>query len=152
MIIANSTNKLLSNTLFHNNKIIKLKHNNQKNISEQLLTIRTLIILPEEPHPEEQAQLFKIFAACNLEPKDYFLAFPPLSWKELRQYQNIREILLFGTPETELDLPIQLPYNKNISFDDRTWVKTLSVQELMNNKEMKNALWQNALKPHFGDK
>ncbi len=145
-------NKLITNSfnlLYSKNEIIKLTDNKQKNISEQLLTIRTLIISEQPPSPEEADQLAKILSACRLLPDQYCTIYLPVSWTQLRTYSNIQEVILFGVTEQLLDLPVLFAENKGVHFDERTWIKTAAIAVLMQSKELKNALWQNALKPHF---
>lgn len=148
--MLNRKNASFYNVLFSNNKIIKCKDNAEKNISEELLTIRTLVLL-QRPQDEtaEMAQLEKILAACTLQKSDYKVIYRHHSWSDYRQYANIREVLLFGITESDLNISIQFNENQINKFDERIWIKTASISEMTHNQSIKNALWQNALKPHF---
>ncbi len=139
-----------NNVLFHNNKLIENKNNIEKNISEELLTIRTLILIAQPNNEtEELVQLGKILSACKLQQNDYKISYLTNDWSFYRNNDSIKEILLFGISEIDLNLAIQMPVNQIIKFDNRIWVKTLSIAEMANNQQIKNDLWQNALKPYF---
>lgn len=139
------------NTLFNDSKIIKHKNTEEKNISEQLLTIRTLVLAaPLKNEMQDYVQLEKILAACKLQPQDYLvLQESKNSWLALRKAENIREILIFGNAVHNLDIPISFIDNQIVNFDSRVWIKSLAIDELSNNQQVKNDLWLNALKPHF---
>jgi hypothetical protein len=94
-------------------------------------------------------QLEKILAACKLQKEDYTIVTLTNDWSYFRHFNTIKEVLLFGMDEQDLNLNIQIPFNQPVNFDNRVWVKTSSVAEMMHSKEIKNALWQSALKPHF---
>jgi hypothetical protein len=139
-----------NNVLFNNNKLIENKNNIEKNISEELLTIRTLILIAQPNNEtEELVQLGKILSACKLQQNDYKISYLTNDWSFYRNNDSIKEILLFGISEKDLNLAIQIPVNQIIKFDNRIWVKTLSIAEMANNQQIKNDLWQNALKPYF---
>jgi len=139
-----------SNVLFGNNKLIGNKNNIEKNISEELLTERTLVLVsPPKNEVDEMVQLGKILAACKLQQHEYKIDILTKNWSFYRNSENIKEVLLFGISENELNIDIQIPTNQAIKFDGRIWIKTLSISEMANNQQIKNELWQNALKPHF---
>lgn len=148
--MANSNNSGFFNVLFSNNKIISYKDSIEKNISEELLTIRTLVIVGQ-PGREAvaYAQLEKILSACTLQQKDYMVASQPENWALYRRYDNIKEVLLFGISEEALDIKVHFAENQINKFDGRVWIKTMTISEIMDNQSVKNTLWQNALKPHF---
>jgi archaellum biogenesis ATPase FlaH len=138
------------NVLFTGNKVIKANDSFKKNISEQLLTIRTLVfIAAHKQEIEENVQLGKILSACRLSQEDYFIVRELSDWHTFRENEQIREVLLFGVKESDLDITIQFTENQINKFDDRIWIKTKSISELISNQQLKNDLWQNALKPHF---
>lgn len=139
-----------SNVLFHNNKLIDNKNNIEKNISEELLTIRTLVLIaPLKNEIEELSQLTKVLSACKLQQEDYKISLLTNAWSYYRNQESIKEVLLFGITETDLNIGIQMNDNQIIKFDNRIWVKTSSISEMINSQQIKNNLWQNALKPHF---
>ncbi|KAA5532522.1 hypothetical protein F0919_17210 [Taibaiella lutea] len=140
----------LNKVLFNNSKLIENKNNIEKNISEGLLTFRTLVIIsPFINETEESAQLEKILAACKLQSNDYNVSVLTNDWSYFRNAASIKEILLFGVSEKDLNLNILMPFNQVIRFDNRVWIKSSSIAEMMKSQEIKNNLWQNALKPHF---
>lgn len=150
MIVLNSKNIGFYDTLFSNNKVIKNKDNTEKNISEELLTIRTLVLIqPLINETEETAQLEKILTACRLQKEDYKVEHEINPWSFYRQSKTIKEVLLFGISEKDLNLNLQFNINQANSFDNRIFIKTSSLAELLTNQVVKNELWQNALKPHF---
>lgn len=138
-------------TLFSDSKIIKHKNTEEKNISEQLLTIRTLVLAtPFRNEMQDYVQLEKILAACKLQQQDYLvLQENKNSWLDLRKAANIKEILIFGDMANSLDIPLTFMENQVIKFDNRVFIKSLAIDELSINQQVKNDLWLNALKPHF---
>ncbi len=150
MITLNSKNSNFYNVLFSNNKVIKDKDGYEKNISEELLTIRTLVLIQQPNNdPEERAQLEKILSACRLQNGDYKVEHDVQSWSFYRKMEQIKEVILFGIIEKDLSLDIQFNVNQINKFDGRIFIKTVSIAEIMANQFIKNELWQNALKPHF---
>lgn len=140
----------LEKVLFGSNKLIENKNNIEKNISEGLLTFRALIIKASSINEvEDLAQLEKILAACNLRNTDYKIYSLTNDWSYFRNAESIKEVLLFGISEQDLNLNIQMPFNQPVKFDNRVWIKTVSITDVMQSREIKNNLWQNALKPHF---
>jgi len=145
-----SKNEHLYNSLFTGNKIIIDKNNAQKNISEELLTAGTLILVRESDlQPETEAQLNRILAACKLQKGMYKVETAPYPWQLYRGYEQIREVLLFGVTEKDLNIEVQFAENQINKFDGRVFIKSAGISQIAGNQEIKNALWQNALKPHF---
>ncbi|MFA6058870.1 MAG: hypothetical protein WC756_11780 [Taibaiella sp.] len=136
--------------LFNNNKLIKTRTVPEKNISEELLTIRTLVlIIAPTNEMEEYVQLEKMLTACKLTKEDYKVELQAEDWNYYRTFENIKEVLLFGISEKELNISVQLIGNHINKFDNRVFIKSLSIAQLANSQQDKNSLWQNALKPHF---
>lgn len=136
--------------LFNNNKLIKTSPSIEKNISEELLTIRTLVLIPPPVNEmEEYIQLEKMLTACKLTKEDYKVELHSRDWNYYRTYENIKEVLLFGIAEKELNIGVQLIGNHINKFDNRIFIKSISIAQLANSQQDKNNLWQNALKPHF---
>ncbi|WP_157977246.1 hypothetical protein [Taibaiella helva] len=148
--MLNTKNNNFYNILFSNNKIINHKDKAEKNISEELLTVRTLVLCrPFERMPEEMEQLEKILIACKLQKEAYKVDQNPNSWSFYRKFENIKEILLFGISEKDLNLNISFTENQINRFDNRVFIKTTSLAGILNSQQIKNDLWQNALKIHF---
>jgi len=150
MKVLNSKNGNFLDILFSNNKVIKNGAPPEKNISEGLLTVRTLVLIaPFENETEESAQLEKILTACKLQKDDYKVEQHINPWSFYRKSEHIKEVLLFGATEKDLNLHLQFTNNQINKFDNRVFIKSTSLSELISNKLIKNELWQNALKPHF---
>jgi hypothetical protein len=148
--MLNIEHMTFSNVLFHNSKLIDNKNNIEKNISEGLLTIRTLVLIaPLKNEIEELSQLAKILSACKLQQEEYKISLLTNAWSFYRNQESIKEVLLFGITETDLNIGVQMNDNQIIKFDNRVWIKTSSISEMINSQHIKNNLWQNALKPHF---
>jgi hypothetical protein len=138
------------NVLFNRNKLINTGKSSEKNISEGLLTIRTLVLITTPVNEmEEYVQLEKMLTACKLTKEDYKVELEPGDWNYYRTFENIKEVLLFGISEKELNIGVQLIGNHINKFDNRVFIKSLSIAQLANSQQDKNNLWQNALKPHF---
>ncbi len=87
--------------------------------------------------------------ACQLSPNDYQICTAFVPWHTIRASQQIKEIILFGNIEKELGLNITLPLHYKFLFDTKTWIKSLNAPILLENKDAKTALWNQALKSHF---
>jgi hypothetical protein len=92
---------------------------------------------------------WKMLTACKLTKEDYKVELQAGDWNYYRTFENIKEILLFGVSEKELNIGVQLIGNHINKFDNRVFIKSLSIAQLANSQQDKNSLWQNALKPHF---
>ncbi len=150
MTMLKSLNKSFFDILFSEKKIIISKNGDQKNISEQLLTVSTLVFIPAyNNQEEEEVQLHKILKACTLQPGDYAIITGENSWLDFREIEQVKNVLLFGIQEDDLGIMVKMPMNTLVSFDNRSWVKTYVITDLMQNQHAKNELWQQALKPHF---
>lgn len=138
------------NVLFNGSKLINTVKPSEKNISEGLLTIRTLVLITAPTNEmEEYVQLEKMLTACKLTKEDYKVELQAGDWNYYRTFENIKEVLLFGISEKELNIGVQLIGNHINKFDNRVFIKSLSIAQLANSQQDKNSLWQNALKPHF---
>jgi hypothetical protein len=143
-----NTNSKFYDVLFNHNKIIKPRYQQPETILAVPVSKRVLIFLDEEKNREKEEQTGKIMSACGLVENDYQISMP-IAWKHIRAQGPVREIILFGITEEDLGLNIRFPQNRSIYFDGKTWIKTLGIFEIMANKDFKNDLWKNALKPHF---
>lgn len=143
-------NNSFYNVLFHGSKLINTGKPPEKKISEELLTIRTLVLIPAPANEmEEYVQLEKMLTACKLTKEDYKVELQAGDWNYYRTFENIKEVLLLGISEKELNIGVQLIDNHINKFDNRVFIKSLSLAQLANSQQDKNNLWQNALKPHF---
>lgn len=111
--------------------------------------IHTIIFSSLQLSATENDQLQKILQSCHLDDTNSLLLDTSCSWSSLRDYLNIRQVLLFGISESAIQINVVLPYHSVTQFDGRKWIKTYSIQELGGNIEAKKQLWQQALKPLF---
>lgn len=148
MLKSGNTN--FYDVLFSNNKLINSRNDIEKNISEELLTIRTLVLIsPPVKEMEEYVQLEKMLGACKLQREDYKVEQVIQDWIVYRNLENIKEILLFGITEKDLNITLQFNDNQINRFDNRIWIKSAPISDMIDNQTIKNNLWQNALKPYF---
>lgn len=139
------TNLFLNHKLLNNNK---LELTSPVIIADSDNTFRILIFTETEPNEEENQLLESIIKACGIEKKDYQILSEKRAWRLINK-KHIKEVILFGVNERELDVMIDFPLNWPTKFDQKVWIKTSSIQELLKEKELKNALWFNALKPYY---
>ncbi|MFT4062325.1 MAG: hypothetical protein QM642_08215 [Edaphocola sp.] len=136
------------NTLFRNSKIISDIDAGKLNLSNELLTVRCLVFTKKNLPDGDKEQLSKIMAACQLSAQDYAVMHNGL-WHQYRNLGQVREVLLFGVEEKQLGLSVNFQPNTPLVFDGRTWIKTFSIEQLSGDKNAKNILWLQALKPYF---
>ncbi len=133
-------------TLFHAGSRMR----SDPEIPEISAKVSVLILVPEPVMPEPQReQLNKIIQACKLTISQCLITGTDYSWLDFRLNKAIRAVILFGVQEHDFGLNILLPLHQPVDFDDRKWIKTLSVPALMDNAGRKAELWQQALKPVF---
>ncbi len=145
-----TVNNNFYNVLFGNNKVIRNGEVIEKNNSEGLLTIKTLVLItPPMQEMEEYVQLEKMLNACRLQKEQYKVETEVKPWSYYRNFDNIKDVLLFGIREQELDINVFFAENQPHNFDGRIWIRSISIAQMANNQQAKNNLWQNALKPHF---
>ena len=137
--------------LYNDNKLFNHKNELEKNISEPLLTVRTLVIIATINNEMEELNLLgNMLKACKLDTHEYHVVRENTSsWLYYRQLSNIKEVILLGDIQQSLDLDIQLMENFPIKFDNRVFIKSGSLAELAFNKNLKTELWSKALQPHF---
>jgi hypothetical protein len=112
--------------------------------------VSVLVVLDHAPgDAQDREQLAKIMQACGLTEKSYLIVATDSPWLRYRHLDQLKTVLLFGIKEADWGINIVLPYHKTIKFDNRTWIKTVSIRELAGNQQTKAELWNNALKPHF---
>lgn len=135
--------------LFLNNKIIVEETEKQKEtLLPDSLNCRILAITGPLSNDSEKDLLYSIMKACSIGPTDFIELEEPFLWRN-RKNNSIKEVLLFGIDEKELDLMIKLPKNWPTVFDNVVWIKTDRLENLIKDKNLKNDLWVNALKPYF---
>jgi hypothetical protein len=144
-------NESMNFTAFLGNHKIYNPVNNSAEINPNIYSsIRTLVVFPNNVSKVDYASdLGKIMSACRLQPMEYAVINQDPYWINFRSFENIKEVLLLGATEETVDINITLPLNQVKHFDERVWIKTHSIIEIMANQAYKNALWTQALKPHF---
>lgn len=135
--------------LFNDKKIINLKDQQGQPDTALLQNQRTLVFSTPIEKEEEKILLVNILTACQLKTDDYLVVPQPLLYAHFNAVPHIKEVLIFGIPGQELGLSVSFPYNFCFPFNERIIIKTGTIAEIMANKQLKNELWQNALKPHF---
>lgn len=124
----------------------------------QELTPKPVMIIstPYQTGSAEETQLIKMLQACKLEPADYNIIQLPedqvVSWHILRDQLDIRTIMLLGISPEQLGVSVQLMPHQVARFNDRNWIPTSSLPELMQYAEIKSHVWNYGLKPVFIDK
>lgn len=103
----------------------------------------------------EDAQLKKMLGACKLDAGQYNIIRldegAMVAWHQLREKLQPAIIFLIGVKPEQLGISAMFTLNAPNSFNDKTWLPTLSIQELEQNPEAKKQLWINGMKPVFVD-
>ncbi len=136
--------------LFGDNHIIQIP--SSQNTADIILSSQaeTLVYVPQVPQDENIAiQLEKILNACNLSKEQVVILTPDSQWANLRHIKQIKQILLFGITGNDLGININIPLHYPLSFDNRTWIVTQSIEMMQQNPSIKSDLWNQALKPYF---
>ncbi len=101
----------------------------------------------------EEMQLKKMLDACNLLPEQYNILQMEygqmVAWHQLRDRLHPEIIFLIGVLPSQLGISALFSMNYPNSFDGKTWLATVSMDELEKNAEVKKQLWQNGMKPIF---
>lgn len=113
---------------------------------------QTLVISTPLHTLEEQQQIEKIMKACQLSSLQYKIITDEISWRLFRDQKQLKNIILFGVNEKTINLNLEIPLYIPTNFDNRIWIKSLSIDELQSNPTAKAILWKEALKPVFVDK
>jgi len=111
--------------------------------------VRTIIYIKTEQNGYNEEDITKIMAACKLSKEEYQIISTETPWKYLRDHKQIKEVILFGNHEKEIGLLVQLPQHYPFYFDQKLWIKTYELNQIMSNNQFKNELWHKALKIHF---
>lgn len=145
----NDLNDSLGSVLIVDNQVFRYEEK-QSGLQHIGPDVRTLFIIKhEEDTPTHTAFIHSIAKACNLGEGAYEIIPRSCGWKDLRQFDNIREVILMGVSERELDLLISIPVHYVYNFDGRNWIRTMDVTTLKLNNEAKSTFWKEVLKPYF---
>jgi hypothetical protein len=120
---------------------------NQKKIAI-VLTSADAIYLPDD----DLNFLLGILAACKLSMADIALVNlsknPTLSYKDLAEQLLAEKVFLFGVEAGALALPLQFPHYQIQQYNNQTYLSSVPLSELHNDKAEKTKLW-NSLKKIF---
>ncbi|MCD6013074.1 MAG: hypothetical protein K0Q79_2936 [Flavipsychrobacter sp.] len=103
----------------------------------------------------EEIQLKKMLDACKLTPQQYNILQlserQMVAWHQLRDQLQPDIIFLIGVLPSQLGVSALFSLNSANSFDGKTWLPTLSINELEKNQDIKKQLWINGMKPVLVD-
>lgn len=104
----------------------------------------------------EQTQLQKILQACQLTEDQVAIIqlqeSETIAWHELRDIVQPRQVILFGINPAQLGIAIQFMPHQVSRFNDRSWMVTMSLQDLSQQPEIKGHLWKYGFQPVFIEK
>ena len=107
------------------------------------------------PGSQESGQLQKMLEACKLATEKYNIiqldADRMVAWYQLREKLDPKIIFLIGILPSQLGISSLFRLNAPNRFNDRTWLPTVSLTELEQNKALKQQLWTDGMKPVFVD-
>lgn len=145
----NDLNDNLKSTLLIDNQILKTSSNSQETLQITATVDTIFIVDAAEASPEALQTVKSIAQACQLQEMQYQIIAPTHPWHELKKHDHIKNIILFGELENALALNVQFPIHYIYTFDQKTWIKTVNLNSLNQDKAAKTALWNSALKKHF---
>lgn len=95
--------------------------------------------------PEEEMELLtNLLTACKLSVADIALVnfnSNKKSYEEFNDEFSPKKILIFGIGTNELELPFAIPYFQIQSFHQQFYLSAPSLNEFINNKNLKKELW-----------
>jgi len=101
-------------------------------------------------------RLMKMMEVCKLMPGTYNLlkltTEQKVAWHQLRDTLNPKVLFLIDVTPAQLGVSAMFFQHEPNSFNDRTWLITVSVAEIDQNPELKKFLWSSGMKPIFVDK
>ena len=104
----------------------------------------------------EETQLKKMLQACQLQEEDYniiqFGGDIKLAWHLLRDTLTVKTILLLGVSPEQLGVSAQFMPHQVSRFNGCIWIVTGSLEQLMQQQDIKGHVWNYGLKPVFIDK
>ena len=103
----------------------------------------------------EMELLSNLLSACKLSMADIsFVNFQEntgIIYTDLIDYFHPKKILIFGISTSELQLPFTIPFFQIQQFHEQLYLTNPSLNQFLNNKELKIQLW-NCLKKLFPEK
>lgn len=101
----------------------------------------------------EEKTLQNMLAACKLGPTEFSILHlapgQPLAWHRIREALQPAVVLLLGVSPDQLGIRAAFPPHVASRFDTALWIPTLALPELNARKDIRQALWTDALKPLF---
>jgi hypothetical protein len=89
--------------------------------------------------------LTSILSACKLSLGDVAILnishLPSVQYRDLRERYNSTVIVLFGSPPSELEMPVNFPEFQIQPFNDCTFLYTPVLEKLESDKILKSKLW-----------
>ena len=123
------------------------------------LTPKPVLVITTDLQPggPESEQLNGILTAgCGLTAAQYnIVQLDPeqlMAWYRLREAAQPRVVITFNITPSQLGISALLKLNDINRFDNRFWVPSVSLTQVIEDKTMKANLWGNGLKPIFKDK
>lgn len=112
-----------------------------------------IVVHDHEPNGPEGLQLKRIIDRSKLQPEQYNLVVlkdgQQIAWRQLREKLHPKFILMFGIMPSRLGISSLFRANEPNRFNDRIWLLTYSLSELIQSDELKKQLWNGALRPVF---
>lgn len=128
-------------------KQISFLGNNRRHISLLVSGAGT-----EQIQEEELQFLLSILAACKLQLDDVALINlqqQPLTYAQLQESLQSRQVILFGIEPLQIDLPMNFPQFQLQSFRECTYLAAPPLKEIEQDKAIKTKLWS-SLRTLFG--
>lgn len=134
--------------LFNEQRIVAVKQGGHiLSVEKWDCRMGILSLAPQSAAEEKLVQ--GMMAACGLAQGDWRI-FPEMTtFQDLAHLPGLRFLLLFDYPQKQLNLSVQLPYYKPVTFIDKVFIQAHSLEALTRNADYKKALWNQALKPLF---
>lgn len=135
---------------FLNDDVIYVKNETQNN--NQNIDIQCLIIIINDNQKDLQELAINISTACGFTAENSSVITDILPLKEyFKRYPNLTTILLFGIDSQLLNKYLNIPTFAQQTINNKRIINCDSLQKLNDNKQLKNHLWNQVLKPIFKD-
>ena len=104
----------------------------------------------------EKTLLTKMLQACKLDDAQYHVITLAdqecLAWHQVRDLLQPQSIIVLGLALEQFGIAAQLMPHQVSRFNDRSWILTASLKDLIRYPDIKNHLWNYGLKPVFIDR
>lgn len=121
----------------------------------EVLAPRPVLVLaaPYKTAGLEEETLIKMLSGCALTQDKYHILQiengEQVAWHMLRDKLDPQQVILLGVEPGQLGISALFRFNEMNRFNDRTFIPSLSLQQMQQYPEAKKALWVQALKPCF---